>query len=132
VFNRQWEVVALHHSPQIARDAAGRILAKSGGVWTEDMGSAMVKFLDLNEGVRVSRILADLAAKYQLMGAGESNRLAAPERISADGLKLLEAALKTHAGARPTDLIAPVPAARVGRPGSAAPARRPGEFANPE
>lgn len=109
VYNRQWEVVALHHSTQIARDAQGRTLARDGGLWQPGMGSDQVQYLNLNEGVRISRILAELAAK-----ATEQMPLAAPEALSAAGRPLLAKALETHLGASPMDLVAPIPAETVG------------------
>jgi hypothetical protein len=39
VYNRQWEVVALHHATQMARHDQGRILARDGGLWDPSMGS---------------------------------------------------------------------------------------------
>ena len=107
VFNGQWEVVALHHSTEIARNANGAILAKDGSVWDSSMGSAAVKFLSLNEGVRVSRILADLQKKYAgFKGAQQNSPL---EICSPQGLALLDAVLQTRAGVPPVDLVAPVP-----------------------
>ncbi len=104
VFNRQWEVVALHHSTEIARDGEGRVLAKNGRPWQPGMGSAEIRYLSLNEGIRISRILADLAAK---LGGQES--LETPEALSTPGRGLLQEALLTHLGVAPMDLIAPIP-----------------------
>ncbi|WP_165390981.1 trypsin-like serine peptidase [Pseudoduganella lutea] len=40
VYNRQWEVVALHHAPQIGRNPNGDVLAIDGSVWTEAHGAS--------------------------------------------------------------------------------------------
>src|SRR5262245_18902059 len=58
-FNKDWEVVALHHSgvPEI-RD--GQILTVRGTPWTRGMPDSDIHWI-ANEGVRVSRICAALA-----------------------------------------------------------------------
>ncbi len=61
VFNDQWQVVGLHHAGVRKRDAQGRILAVDGSVWTPAMGEDRIAYI-ANEGVRISRILADLRA----------------------------------------------------------------------
>jgi hypothetical protein len=94
VFNRQWEVIALHHATQIARDDQGRILAKDGSLWQPAMGSARVKYLDLNEGVRVSRLLDDLVKRYDALKAGTAGALKDGERSTASGLSLLDESLQ--------------------------------------
>jgi endonuclease G, mitochondrial len=109
VFNRQWEVVALHHSTEMARNPNGDILAKDGSVWKEAMGSGQIKYLSLNEGIRVSRLLADLVKKFELVGKNGLAALGRPEQCSSQGLKLLEAALQTRMGAEPGKLIVSVP-----------------------
>jgi endonuclease G, mitochondrial len=100
VYNRQWEVVALHHSPQIDRDELGNIRLKDG----------RVQFLKLNEGIRVSRLMDDWAKKLQAIEAG--NRPVLPELVSEQGRGLLQAALATHLGAPPPTLVAPMPMER--------------------
>lgn len=112
VFNRQWEVVALHHAPEIARDPAGQILAKDGSPWTPAMGAGQVKYLRLNEGVRVSRIMADWALKSEKLKLTGVNALASPERCSPAGFELLNVALQAHMGANPTALVVPIPVER--------------------
>jgi endonuclease I/V8-like Glu-specific endopeptidase len=62
VFNDQWEVIALHHSGVPNRDGEGRILAVDGSVWKKEMGETKIAW-KANEGVRVSRIIADLKAQ---------------------------------------------------------------------
>lgn len=117
VFNRQWEVVALHHATEIARNAAGEILAKNGQAWTAAMGASQVKFLDLNEGVRISRIVADWSAKLAaIRGGGGAVPLALPERCSAEGANLLDMVLRTQQGASPVAVAAPVPGALPNAP----------------
>ncbi len=59
VYNDRWEVVGLHHAGVTARDAQGRTLAVDGQVWTPQMGEDRVKWI-ANEGIRISRIVADL------------------------------------------------------------------------
>lgn len=108
VFNRQWEVVALHHSPQIGRDQDGHILARNGGVWDRETGSAQVQFLELNEGIRISKIVNDLDSKRRSI---EDNGVQAPHRVTHEGLRSLAEMLKTKHGAEPATLIKPVPAA---------------------
>ena len=112
VFNRQWEVVALHHSMEIARDGNGRILTRDGRMWQPEMGSAQVKYLSLNEGVRVSRILADLAAKHDKLRENGVTAIGQPECCSLEGIGLLDGMLETHIGIARTDLIAPIPVER--------------------
>jgi len=120
VYNQQWEVVALHHSSEIARDGQGNILARSGGVWTPDKGVDQVKYLDLNEGIRVSDILSDLSRKLNaLTNAGNLDQ---DEQCSPEGLGLLKDMLATHQEAAPEKLVAPIP---VERPVPPVPSRFP-------
>lgn len=111
VFNRQWEVVALHHSVEIARDDQGRVLARDGTIWTQAMGSDQIRYLDLNEGIRISQVLSDLALKRAQVSTSTPGPLVLPERCSPLGATLLDEALKTHLGATPAELMTPVPAA---------------------
>lgn len=62
VYNDAWEVVALHHSGVPQRNRAGEVLAIDGQVWRKEMGEHRVKWI-ANEGVRISRIVADLKGK---------------------------------------------------------------------
>jgi endonuclease G len=107
VFNRQWEVVGLHHSTEIARDGTGAVLAKNGQPWTPAMGMGQIKHLDLNEGIRISRIVADLAKKMQAIQTSAGTALGAPEQCSSTGAALLETLLATQANAPPPVIAAP-------------------------
>jgi endonuclease G len=59
VFNDRWEVVALHHSPVPARDAAGNYLSRDGKVWKDTMPVEDIAWIG-NEGIRISRIINHL------------------------------------------------------------------------
>ncbi len=131
VFNRQWEVLALHHAREIERDPSGRILAKSGALWSPQMGSSEVKYGELNEGIRISRILDDLAGKLAARRvAGPAPT--APEHFSDAGVRLLEAALSTHRGAPPENLAAPIPAEHAVAARAAGGGPRRGRFPRPD
>jgi hypothetical protein len=94
VFNRQWEVVALHHSVEFARDPEDRILAKDGSLWNEAMGTAAIKTMSFNEGVRVSRILKQVESKREAtLQNVQAN--ASLEIISDGGMRLLDNLLAT-------------------------------------
>lgn len=58
-FNRFWQVTALHHSGVPKKDSHGRWLTKDGKVWDESMDESRVAWI-ANEGIRISRIVADL------------------------------------------------------------------------
>jgi endonuclease I/V8-like Glu-specific endopeptidase len=62
VFNDEWEVIALHHSGVPRRNGQGQILAIGGAAWTAEMGESKIDW-EANEGVRVSRIVADLKTR---------------------------------------------------------------------
>ncbi len=62
VFNDQWELVALHHCGVSAQDADGNTLRVDGKRWQPGDGDDAVQWI-ANEGVRVSAILRDLAAR---------------------------------------------------------------------
>ncbi len=113
VFNRQWEVVALHHATEIERDAAGGILARDGSPWDPADGPGNVRFGDFNEGVRVSSIVRDLDRKLRALRDRDPAALGPGERCSAEGLRLVEEALAAGSGASPTALVEPVPVATV-------------------
>lgn len=132
VFNRQWEVVALHHAPQIARDASGRILAKSGVPWTASMGAAEVKYQALNEGIRVSRLMSDWAAKADTLKRDGSAALSSPQQCSLEGLELLKVALTARLGASPAALVVPIPAQSRSGTGAEGGSKRAGSFPRPE
>src|SRR5439155_21158896 len=59
LYNDRWEVVGLHHSGVPDTDAQGRTLSIDGKPWTQDMGEDRIRWI-ANEGIRVSRIIADL------------------------------------------------------------------------
>ncbi len=61
VFNDRWELVALHHSGVPRTNAAGKILRRDGAIWSESDGEDQIDWI-LNEGIRVSRIMAHLRA----------------------------------------------------------------------
>ena len=107
VFNRQWEVVALHHSVEFARDPEDRILAKDGSLWNEAMGTAAIKTISFNEGVRVSRILKQVESKREaaLQGAQANPNL---EIISDGGMRLLDDILATAHQASVGELMQPL------------------------
>ena len=106
VFNRQWEVVALHHSVEFARDSQDRILARDGSVWRSEMGAAAIKTMNFNEGVRISRILKQLEAKRESMSPGPTQPPL--ESMNAAGRHLLNEVLATAHQAPIQDLLKPV------------------------
>ena len=107
VFNRQWEVVALHHSVEFARDPEDRILAKDGSLWNEAMGTAAIKTMSFNEGVRVSRILKHVETKREaaLQDIQDNPSL---EIISDGGMRLLDNLLATAHQAPVEELMQPL------------------------
>ncbi len=115
VFNRQWEVVALHHAPQIARNAAGQMLDVLGNLWSPTTGTR-IRFLNLNEGVRVSRLMNDWDRKSVGVEARSADALTVPECCSAVGAELLSTALAAQIGASPTTLVVPIPIERTPTP----------------
>jgi endonuclease G len=119
VYNRQWEVVALHHAPQIARNANGEVLALDGSVWTPEHGPDQIKFLTLNEGIRISKLLHDLRRF-----AEEGKQVDAPHRLKPDGAARLQAMLQTMQVPQPDALVAPVPIANKSPSQPPQPARR--------
>jgi len=107
VFNRQWEVVALHHSVEYARDPEDRILAKDGSLWNEAMGTAAIKTMSFNEGVRVSRILKQVESKREaILKSLQAN--ASLEFISDGGMRLLDNLLATAHQAPVEELMQPL------------------------
>ena len=107
VFNRQWEVLALHHSVEFARDPEDRILAKDGSLWNEAMGTAAIKTMSFNEGVRVSRILKHVETKREaaLQDIQDNPSL---EIISDGGMRLLDNLLATAHQAPVEELMQPL------------------------
>ncbi|MFG2222052.1 trypsin-like peptidase domain-containing protein [Streptomyces sp. NPDC048644] len=61
VFNDQWEVVALHHLGVPRTDDRGRVLRHDGRPWQRSDGDDAVDYV-ANEGIRISAVLAHLAA----------------------------------------------------------------------
>ena len=59
VFNRFWQVIALHHSGFPKRDLKGRILTNDGKFWDASMDETSIDWV-ANEGVRVSAVVVDL------------------------------------------------------------------------
>jgi endonuclease G len=59
-FNKDWEVVGLHHSG-VPEMKDGKILTLLGKPWEREMGDSAIHWI-ANEGVRVSRICQHLAA----------------------------------------------------------------------
>jgi V8-like Glu-specific endopeptidase len=118
VFNRQWEVVALHHSVEFARDAQDQILAKDGSVWTPAMGPAAIKTMNFNEGVRVSRILKQVETKLEAALRGKPTNPTL-ETISDRGSHILGNVLATAHQAPVEELMKPtnqeIPVATLAR-----------------
>jgi V8-like Glu-specific endopeptidase len=107
VFNRQWEVVALHHSVEFARDPEDRILAKDGSLWNEAMGTAAIQTMSFNEGVRVSRILKQVETKREATFQNVQAN-ASLEIISHVGMRLLDKVLATAHQAPVEELMQPL------------------------
>lgn len=59
VFNDQWQLVCLHHAAVPLKDARGNILTKNNQIWKRGEDPSLIKWIG-NEGVRVSRIVADI------------------------------------------------------------------------
>lgn len=86
LYNSQWEVVGIHHAGVEKRDADGNVLAIGGGIWSTEMGERQ-KWWEANEGLRISRFMADLGAQVSAARAGT----ASPERVVTDeGFKLFQ------------------------------------------
>ena len=109
VYNRQWEVVALHHAPQIARDEHGNVLAVDGSMWTEAHGQDQILFLALNEGIRISSLLHHLERLLDVYR--EQGGVAAPQHLTPEGEERLQVMLQTKQAPEPSSLVAPVPVA---------------------
>lgn len=63
VFNKQWEVVALHHSGVPRRDAGGRLLRLDGAPWRRGVDPPETLDWVANEGIRVSRLVEFISAQ---------------------------------------------------------------------
>lgn len=62
VFNNSWQVVGLHHLGVPRTDDHGNWLTRDGLIWDESMDEDRVDWI-ANDGIRISRIIADLKAK---------------------------------------------------------------------
>lgn len=78
VFNRFWQVVALHHSGVPRKDSKGRWLTTDGRVWDESIDERLIDWI-ANEGIRISSIVRHLALEASghplmkaVLEAGES------------------------------------------------------------
>jgi len=56
VFNRFWQVVALHHSGVPRKNSKGQWLTKDGKVWDQSMDESRIHWI-ANEGIRISAIV---------------------------------------------------------------------------
>ncbi len=59
VFNRFWQVVALHHSGVPRKDKKGNWLTKDGKIWDQSTDESLVDWI-ANEGIRISSIVRHL------------------------------------------------------------------------
>lgn len=83
VFNRFWQVVALHHSGVPRRDKNGNWLTKDGKIWDQSMDESLVDWI-ANEGIRVSSIVKHLKEKvgsHPMVKAALDTPPPAPERL---------------------------------------------------
>ena len=64
VFNRFWQVVALHHSGVPKKDKKGNWLTKDGRIWDQSMDETLVDWI-ANEGIRISSIVRHLTEKLK-------------------------------------------------------------------
>ena len=69
VYNVDWELAALHHSSVPDRDGNGVILLRDGTPWNGDPARADEIHWIANEGVRISRIVAELDRRAEERGA---------------------------------------------------------------
>lgn len=72
VFNRFWQVVALHHSGVPRKDKQGRWVTKDGRIWDESIDESLIDWI-ANEGIRISAIVKHLGAR---MGSHQMIRAA--------------------------------------------------------
>ncbi|MDX1964970.1 MAG: endonuclease [Pirellulales bacterium] len=60
VFNDQWQVICLHHAGVPLKDSKGNILTSDNRIWNPDTDDPnLIKWIG-NEGIRISRIVADV------------------------------------------------------------------------
>lgn len=88
LFNDRWEIIGLHHSGVVEKNAAGQTMAVNGQVWRPEMGEKNIKW-KANEGIRISRILAHL--RTQKLNADEKRLL--DEMFSAPPVPPIEQAV---------------------------------------
>ena len=88
VFNRFWQVVALHHSGVPRKDSQGRWLTTDGRVWDESMDERLIDWI-ANEGIRISSIVRHLSLEMSthpvvklVLSAGETE--AAIDEVTTD------------------------------------------------
>jgi len=84
VFNRSWQVVALHHSGVPKKDRNGNWLTKDGKIWDQSMDESQVDWI-ANEGIRVSSIVRNLGDKvgsHPMVKAALEGPPSAPESRS--------------------------------------------------
>ncbi|WP_221089398.1 endonuclease [Deinococcus aquaedulcis] len=80
VFNDAWEVVALHHSGVPRTDAQGRVLRRDGRPAAPGDPDTELDWM-ANEGVRISRLIADLRARPEAASPLVSALLNAPRPV---------------------------------------------------
>ncbi|SEI63269.1 Endonuclease I [Deinococcus reticulitermitis] len=100
VFNDAWEVVALHHSGVPRKDAQGRTLRRDGQPVQPGDPDTLIDWI-ANEGVRVSRIVADLRAQAEGISSALLAGVLAAQRPSV-------AAERQSAGAAPVLDLGPL------------------------
>ena len=60
VFNDQWQVICLHHAGVPLKDSHGNVLTTDNRIWNQDTDDpVLIKWIG-NEGIRISRIVADV------------------------------------------------------------------------
>ncbi|MDZ8035995.1 trypsin-like peptidase domain-containing protein [Nostoc sp. DedSLP04] len=124
LYNNQWEIVGIHHGGVEKRDSEGNILAIGGSHWTPQMGERQ-KWWYANEGLRISRFVADVEA--QVKAALDSNAPPVADRVVTQaGHALFEAILKPS-----QNRAVPTPSPTVEGDGSFVPQSSHGGF-NPE
>jgi endonuclease G len=84
VFNRFWQIVALHHSGVPRTDKNGNWLTKDGKKWDESMDESLVDWI-ANEGIRISAIVKHMLAKigtHSMVRAAIDTAPPAPEAFT--------------------------------------------------
>ena len=114
VFNDQWEVIALHHSGVPRTDPQGDFLDQSGNVWRKGDDPTRLDWI-ANEGVRVSRLMAFLAAKMAALPPDDAKRTVLQSLVPAAVIPVIPVI-----PAVPKSIEPPVPVDRAG-PGEGSP-----------